>query len=145
MTVEDLDAQFIEYERISNQVKELQQQQEDVLAALLEKSKDLIEWYHKKNLIFTHPSIQLHTSRGPILGFNKTDYDLMVYDVKSGILKINLRNKEEVHTTISHIVEEGYFPTAMDGLLYLKSMLGHYLDEVNELNSELESQLSKYG
>ncbi|WJY28101.1 MULTISPECIES: hypothetical protein [Sporosarcina] len=144
MTTEQLEEQFEQYEIDSTTFTELQSRQKELIETSLEDAMPLIQWYHKKGLYFTHPTIERHTSRGPILGFDEARYELVVYDSHIGFLRINLREKEEKRMKLTDIVEDGYFETAMEGILFLQTMMGQYLDEVKEMNARLEAQLSKY-
>lgn len=143
MNISDLEPKYENYEELLSRHRELYKQQEDLLASRLEASKPLIEWYRKKDLVFTHPTIEFHSNRGPILGFDSEEYSLFVYNPDKGVLKVDLRTKETKNTFITRLVEDGHFEDAMKGLGYLETMIDRYVQDLGSLNSELESQITK--
>lgn len=144
MDISSLDSKFENYQELLSRHEELYKQQEDLLTARLEASKPYIEWYRKKGLVFTHPTIKFQSNRGPILGFDNEDNSLFVYNPDKGLLEVDLRTKETKNTFALRLIEEGYFEDAMKGLDYLETMIDGYVQDLGSLNFELESQLAKY-
>ncbi|WP_342538324.1 hypothetical protein MKY15_19685 [Sporosarcina sp. FSL K6-1540] len=144
MSIEDLDLKHESYMELSQRNTELQEKQEQLLLQRFEESKTIIEWYKEKRLIFTHPSINYRSSRGPILGFDDEESELIIYRPDKGLLKINMRTKEEKNAFFEHLVRDGHFETAMEGFGYLKIMIDKYASDYKEDNQTRESLLSKY-
>lgn len=67
-----------------------------------------------------------------------------MYRPGKGLLKINMRTKEEKSTFFERLVSEGHFETAMEGFGYLKIMIDKYASDYKEDNQKRESLLSKY-
>lgn len=144
MSIEELDLKHESYVELSQRNAELQEKQEQLLLQRFEESKPLIEWYREKRLIFTHPSISYKSNRGPILGFDDDEYELIIYNPDKGLLKIDMSTKEEKHTFFEHLVRDGHFESAMEGFVYLKVMIDRYVSSYKKDNEERVSLLNKY-
>lgn len=144
MIVPDLDSKDKEYNELLKKNEELRKQQEELLLKTFNDSKPLIEWYREKEYIFTHPTIKYSSNRGPILGFDFGENELIVYDSEKGFRKVNINSRDERGTVVPRLISEGHFETAMDGFKYLETMVDEYLTDINTTNSKLEFQISKY-
>lgn len=144
MSIEDLDLKYKSFTEIMQLNMELQEKQEHLLFQKFEESKPLIEWYRKKRLLFTHPSIKHRTRLGAILGFDDEEYKLIIYNPDKGLLKVNINNQEEKNMIFEHLIRDDHFENAMEGLEYLKTMIDKYTSDYNQDNQEREALLNKY-
>lgn len=144
MPTKDLDLKYESYEESLKRHAEILEKQEQLLIQRCEESEPLIEWYKGKRIIFTHPSINFRSNRGPILGYDDKEDELIIYRPDKGILKINMRTKEEKFTYFLELVKHGHFETAMEGFDYLKVMIDKYVTDYKEDSQKREVLLNKY-
>ncbi|MFJ7918846.1 hypothetical protein ACIQ6U_03700 [Lysinibacillus fusiformis] len=138
----ELDLKLTHYTQALLKQDELVNQQEEIIIKKMEDSKEIINWYSKKNFNFTHPTItEFNTSRGPILGLNKESNELIFLHVNRGIIKLNIRTGEEKDVDARWLVENGCFNEAISGLDYLHNMLDEYLKSLKKQIGQMEHEL----
>lgn len=80
----ELDAK---HKELRENIIKVQDKQVQIIKDLIETYKPVMEWYAERYR-FTHPTIEVQTVRGPILGFKESERILIVYNVN----KMELQN-----------------------------------------------------
>jgi hypothetical protein len=140
-----LEEQKEEHSSVRKEIEFLVDQQAKTLHEQLKELKPVYEWYRSNHLVFTHPTIKVRSSSGPVLGFDEKDNVAIVYNVeKEQPEKIVLHdpdNRKFYH--LHSLVEDGYFTDAMNGLRYLETMLESYISQSNSVIQRLKSQIEE--
>ena len=144
MSIKDLDLEYESYEKILDHNNSLREKQVELLSKQIKDSKPLIEWYRKKRFSFTHPHINYISNGGPILGFDEKESNVFIYNPSEGLLKINSKSNEGKSTFIEHLIENGHFKTAMEGLVYLNHMIAKYKSDLERDTLEREVQINQF-
>lgn len=126
---------------LSEKHRELLKQQEEILVNLYQELTPLIKIIKESGYKFSHPTLLWHSSRGPILGYDKENRELYLFAYGDGIIKYNTVTKDERHVFFSQIVQLDMFKTAYEGIKYVEEMLKVYKKELAEEVKKLEQSL----
>lgn len=144
--LDKLENQHEEHKQSVGEIERLINNQVELLKNSLEKFKPIYTWYKENNFMFTHPTIKLRSGTGPIMGFDQEENEVIVFSIEKGRPeRIYLHdNDERKFYPLRKVVTDGYFESAMEGLLYLESMLENYLlRNQNAINTN-KASLEKY-
>lgn len=144
--LETLKAQHEEHKATTKEIDYLLEREAEILQHLLVEYKPVYQWYHQIGFVFTHPSIKLRSTSGPILAFDDKENEVIVFNVEKGYPeRVYLHDNETRKSYPLHkLVRDGHFKSAKSGILYLESMLANYVqraqESVNKLKLELEGE-----
>lgn len=112
----------------------------------IEKLLPTFKFIRERMYFFGHPATHYITVRGPILGHNKEEGLLYVYDVeKERLFTINTHDTEDIKSISTYkFFKERNFKDAIDGLLYNEKLLDIIIDELNKIKNEDEKEIEKY-
>ncbi|GIO26382.1 hypothetical protein [Ornithinibacillus bavariensis] len=132
------------YNRELEELKELQKKQQDKLLETIKLYKPIMKKIYENDFLFTHPTLNYQTSKGPILGYDKDNNSLITYDItREVIVSVNLYDHEEKGYRIAKLVENGFYNDAITGIKYIGVMIDNYLsslkDDISKAKSELEN------
>ncbi|WP_430488926.1 hypothetical protein [Rossellomorea marisflavi] len=134
-----------EHKQTYDEVEFLQNQQYEIIQALLEKMRPVFEWYDNNRLVFTHPSIKLKSNSGPILGYVESEHQAIVYNVgEKRVEKVYLQsNSDTKKYLLYNLVRDGHFKEAYDGLMYLPNMINEYIDNNKRVIQKLKADVEE--
>jgi hypothetical protein len=143
--LQKLEQKYKEHETTSREIEDLLDEQLGLLKSILEKLKPIYSWYFKKGLVFTHPTIKVRSPLGPILGYDRKENEVIVFNIqKNHPEKVYLHdNKVRKFYSLYELVRDGFFSDAVNGLQYLGKMLEIYVNENNEYIKELKAQIEE--
>lgn len=129
-----------ELNELDSKHKELETELDKIEKEQVQKLKDLIEFYkpvmmwYKERYYFKHPVLPYRSRRGPILGYDNEEDNLIVYDInRDAVLYESLSYQDEFKTyPIWKVVKDGHFSNAMHGIKHLEVMLSDYIERINK-------------
>lgn len=131
------------YEEMQCTVDDLMEQQVEYIEQLLKEYKPIIEFYSDKNIVYKHPSLGV-TARGSIvLGISKDNTISVIYNMKKNLLQLSYRNnhKELTNYSFNRLVRDNHFTTAVEGIRYLDRLLDDRVNEYEQLEQKLRSEI----
>lgn len=131
------------YEEMQCTVDDLMEQQVEYIEQLLKEYKPIIEFYSDKNIVYKHPSLGV-TARGSIvLGISKDNTISVIYNMKKNLLQLSYRNnhKEPTNYSFNRLVRDNHFTTAVEGIRYLDRLLDDRVNEYEQLEQKLRSEI----
>ncbi|MCM3137346.1 MULTISPECIES: hypothetical protein [Bacillus] len=128
-------------------IKELRKKQLKKLKSKIKEFEEIINWYKTSQLKFAHPNFTFNTSLGPVLGIESDTNRVFVYD--PGFKKVTLMKPGESYmdsepSSWSHLILEGQFENAMNGINFLLEMQSVILEKTENDISILTEQLNNF-
>ncbi len=143
MTIDELKEKIKECDKLDDEIKKLKEQQENILIELWNKKIEIAKVIKESGYLFTHPTINYTSSRGPILGLDKEENTLFVFSIGEGLLQVYLYSEKSQRTSWRKLVELGLFEEAYNGLKYLDKMIDIYIKNNKEVIEKLKNQIKK--
>jgi len=144
LIIKELNEQDELFNSSRDEVKNLYEQQSSYLQDLITQFKPIFDWYKGKSYRFNHPSIDVHSGAGPILGADKGLNHVIVYNIREQKLeKVNLYNEEREIYHIYNLVRDGHFQNAVAGIAHLTIMLEEYREDADKLALKLKAEIEE--
>ncbi len=132
-------------EELKNINKSLISEQVELFSAFVNKLMPVLNFLRDNRYNFSHPILKPASLRGPVIGYNKIDNLLFVFDVRENCIRqVNLFNKEEFIVTFYHFFENNNFEIAMDGLLSVLKKQNETINTYRENNEKRASGIKAY-
>ncbi|GAB1798641.1 hypothetical protein [Priestia megaterium] len=127
-----------------NEVHSLYEQQSDYIQNLINQFKPIFDWYKGKSIRFTHPSLKVNSTAGPILGADENLNYAIVYNIgEEKLEKVTLYNENRESYFIYNLVRDGHFQNAVAGISYLTIMLEKYRKDLDKLALKLRNEIEE--
>ncbi|AHN24238.1 hypothetical protein [Lysinibacillus varians] len=140
-TLEKVERKITELNVLADHIKELVERQEKILIELWNQKKEIAALIKENGYKFCHPSIEYHTSRGPILAYSKKENTLYAFEIGRGLIKVNLYSNEVNGARWKEIIQNGWFEDAYQGIKYLDKMIDDYIKDNKQIIEDMQKQI----